>query len=122
MRLFGRRPRRGTGGARAGTPRGSSSTDLAHLEKFVASRRGVEGYVEPRTHVTETTVVLVAHDGEWTRRRVPSPRAAFDLGRRLAIPVYDVAAVGYPRRMREWTARRSAAGEHGVPGSGPSTG
>jgi len=29
--------------------------------------------------------------------------------------VYEVAATGYPKRMREWTARRKAAGETGVP-------
>jgi hypothetical protein len=37
------------------------------------------------------------------------------LGNDRGIPVYDVAAVGYPARMREWTARRKAAGETGVP-------
>ena len=101
--------------------RRSSSADVAHLEQFARTRRGVEAYVEPRTTVTETTVVLVAADGEWTRRRVEGPNAARDIGRRLAIPVYDVAAVGYPKRMREWTARRKAAGETGVPGlDGPS--
>ena len=31
---------------------------------------GVEAYVEPKTTVTDVTVVLVADDGEWTRRRV----------------------------------------------------
>jgi len=95
--------------------RRASSADLAHLEQFARSRRGVEAFVEPRTTVTETTVVLVAADGEWTRRRIDGPDAARDLGRRLAIPVYDVAAVGYPKRMREWTARRKATGETGVP-------
>ena len=75
----------------------------------------MEAYVEPRTTVTEPTVVLVAADGEWTRRRISGPEAARDLGRRLAMPVYDVAAVGYPRRMREWTSRRKAAGDTGVP-------
>ena len=44
-----------------------------HLEEFVQSRPGVEAFVEPKTAVTETTVVLVATTGEWTRRRVPSP-------------------------------------------------
>jgi hypothetical protein len=96
------------------TVRRATSADVAHLEQFVHSRRGVEAYVEPRTTVTETTIVLVASDGEWTRRRIDGPAAARELGRRLAIPVYDVAAVGYPKRMREWTARRKAAGETGV--------
>ncbi len=59
--------------------------------------------------------MLVAHDGEWTRRRVDSPKAAFVFGQKAGMPVYDVAAVGYPPRMREWTARRKAAGDTGVP-------
>ena len=101
---------------RSGRPRGASSADRAHLEQFVRSRRGVEAYLEPRTAVTEMTVVLVAHDGEWTRRRVPGPQAAREFANALGIPVYDVAATGYPPRMREWTARRKAAGETGVPG------
>ena len=89
-----------------GTTRGSSSEDVAHLEAFAASRRGVEGFVEPETLTTSTTIVLVASDGEWTRRRVRDRQAAFDLGKRLALPVYDVAATGYPQRMRDYDARR----------------
>ena len=99
------------GHRRPGTTRVGRDDELAHLEAFAGSRRGVEGFVEPETPTTTTTLVLVAGDGEWTRRRVPSPRAAFDLGRRLGLPVYDVAAVGYPPRMRAWTAARKAAGE-----------
>ncbi len=97
-----------------GSVRRASSADAMHLEQFAHTRRGVEAFVEPRTTVTETTIVLVAADGEWTRRRIDGPEAARELGRRLAIPVYDVAAVGYPKRMREWTARRKAAGETGA--------
>ena len=82
---------------------------MAHLEEFARSRPGVEAYVEPRTAVTETTVVLIASTGEWTRRRVAGPRAAHELGRRLGIPVYEAQVVGYPRRMREWTRRRREA-------------
>ena len=37
---------------------------------------GVEAYLEPRTTVTDTTVVLVAATGEWTRRRVDGPDGA----------------------------------------------
>jgi hypothetical protein len=96
---------------RAGTLRTAGDDDVAHLAAFAASRAGVEGFVEPQTLTTVTTLVLVAADGEWTRRRVASPKAAFDLGRDLALPVYDVAAVGYPQRMRDWTAARKAAGE-----------
>lgn len=95
---------------------------MAHLEQFVQTRPGVEAYLEPRTTVTETTLVLVAANGEWTRRRVPDSDAARDLGRRLAIPVYDANLVGYPKRMREWTAQRKAAGDTGVPRGGPDAG
>ena len=80
---------------------------LAHLKEFVATRRGVEMFVEPRTSVTPTTVVLVATSGEWTRRRVSDPKAAGQLARDLAVPVYDVQQTGYPRRMREWTAAQA---------------
>ena len=69
-RLRGRTPGRGT------LDRGSGRADVTHLEQFVATRRGVEGYVEPRTAVTETTIVLVAADGEWTRRRIDGPETA----------------------------------------------
>jgi hypothetical protein len=96
---------------RAGVLRGADSDDTTHLKAFASSRSGVEGFVEPATNTTATTLVLVATDGEWTRRRISSPKAAFELGNALAIPVYDVAAVGYPVRMREWTAARKAAGE-----------
>src|SRR6266567_2497182 len=82
--------------------------DEAHLARFARSRGGVEAYVEPRTAVTETTMVLVAADGEWTRRRVPGPQAAHQLAHRLGIPAYDAAVVGYPQRMRDWNSRLAA--------------
>ena len=102
---------------RPGTVRSGGSAELDHLAAWASSRRGVEGFVEPETSTTSTTLVLVAGDGEWTRRRVRTPKDAFGFGASHGIPVYDVAAVGYPARMREWTARRKAAGETGVPPS-----
>jgi hypothetical protein len=86
--------------------RTADGADLAHLESWARARRGVEAFVEPRTAVTDTTVLLVASTGEWTRRRVPDPRAAAEFAKRLAIPLYDAAVVGYPARMREWNARQ----------------
>ena len=105
MARWFRRPRKGGDGVRQAT-----RDDERRLEEFARSRRGVEAFVEPRTAVTETPVVLVAADGEWTRRRVDGPQAAWDFARRVGIPVYDAAIVGYPQRMREWTAARRAAG------------
>ena len=104
---------------RAGTIREAGSEDVAHLEEFVRSRRGVEGFVEPRTTVTSTTIALVAHDGEWTRRRIEDERAAADFGKRMTIPMYDVQIVGYPQRMREWTRKQKDAGRDGVRRSAP---
>ena len=101
-RLPGRRDR-------PGTVRSAESTDLDHLREWAGTRAGVEGFVEPPTPTTTTTLVLVAGTGEWTRRRVDSGKAAFAFGQKLGIPVYDVSAVGYPSRMREWTAKRKAA-------------
>lgn len=96
---------------RPGTLRAATSADLDHLRQFIGTRDGVEAYLEPRTAVTDTTVVLVAASGEWTRRRVDGPDAAAALAKKQAIPLYDAAKVGYPQRMRDWTARRKAAGE-----------
>lgn len=99
MGLFGvKRNRRRSGGVRQSSPE-----DNAYLTSWAQQRRGVEAFLEPETTVTQTTVVLVAHDGEWTRRRI-TERDARDLGKRLAIPVYDVKLVGYPQRMRDYTA------------------
>jgi hypothetical protein len=102
------RRRRGPGSSTAVQAR--YREDLAHLEQFARSRYGVEAYLEPRTTVTETTVILIAHDGEWTRRRVADPAGARQLANRLAIPLYDVRLVGYPQRMRDFNERRKRAG------------
>jgi hypothetical protein len=86
--------------------RATNPADLEHLEQFARTRRGVEALIEPRTTVTDTTVILIAHDGQWTRRRIGSPDDARRFGHRLGIPVYDVALVGYPQRMRDYNVRR----------------
>ncbi len=92
---FGRR-------SRPGTRRGADSGGVKHLIEFAETRQGVEGFVEPQTAVTETTLVFVAKNGEWTRRRVDGPKAAYALGQRLSVPIYDVQLVGYQERMRRW--------------------
>jgi hypothetical protein len=101
--------RRRGGSATAAADRGAYRADLEYLEQFVRSRRGVEAFLEPRTTVTENTVILIAHDGEWTRRRVPNPESARQFASRLSIPVYDVRLVGYPQRMRDYNQRRKKA-------------
>jgi hypothetical protein len=98
---------------RPGTLRSATSADLDHLRQFISTRGGVEAYLEPRTTVTDTTIVLVADTGEWTRRRIDGPEAAAALAKKQSIPLYDATKVGYPQRMRDWTAQRRAAGEVG---------
>ena len=88
--------------------REATREDLDHLRSFARTRRGVVFYTEPETTATDTTVVAVAADGEWTRRRVGSPRAAAKLARRAGVAVHDVTVVGYPASMRRWNARAKA--------------
>ena len=103
MGLFDKlRGRRRKGGATANDP----AADLRYLQQWVAEHHGVEAFVEPKTTVTDLTVVLVAADGEWTRRRAGGAAGARRLSDRLKIPVYDVQKVGYPQRMRDYDARR----------------
>ena len=52
------------------------------------------------------TMLLVAHDGEWTRRRVPSVQWAHHFANSNGVPSYDAAVVGYPDRMRAYNRRR----------------
>lgn len=98
----------GAGGRRQLLDREAGPADLEHLRIFAKTRTGVEFYVEPETTATDTTVVAVAVDGEWTRRRVGSPRGAQRLARRAGVPIYDVTVVGYPAAMRRWNARAKA--------------
>ena len=111
-RLRGRRRRGGARNTNKGftTVRPSDAADQAHLAEFARSRRGVEGFVEPRTAVSDVTILLVAHDGEWTRRRVPSIAWAHEFANSNGIPSYDAAVVGYPDRMRAYNRRKKDAG------------
>jgi hypothetical protein len=91
--------------------RAADGMDLDHLQTWLVERRGVEGFVEPRTAVSDVTLLLVAHDGEWTRRRVPSVKWAHDFCNRNQIPSYDAAVVGIPQRMRDYNRRKKLMGE-----------
>ncbi|MFC3690177.1 oxidoreductase [Aquipuribacter hungaricus] len=106
-RTFGRQRRSGADATGAGGGRGQAAArlaeDVAHLRDFATTRRGVEFYLEPENDGFDTTLVAVAYDGEWTRRRVASPSAAGKLARSLSLPVYEAGVTGYPRRMKEWS-------------------
>ena len=105
-----RRPGGDTARTGSTTVRAASLADEQHLHDFVGSRRGVEGFVEPRTAVSDVTLLLVAHDGEWTRRRVASVAWAHEFCNQHQVPSYDAAVVGVPERMRDYN-RRKKAGE-----------
>lgn len=101
MRWFARHPH-ASDRTRTKLDREANADDLASLDAFITSRYGVELYLEPETTATDTTVVAIAHDGEWIRRRTGSPRAAAQIARRREVPLYEAAKVGYPERMRAW--------------------
>jgi hypothetical protein len=107
MGIFRGRKARTDGGAVV-SDRNASRADLDALRAFTESRRGVEAYVEPKTSVTQTTLLLVAADGESIRRRVASAQAAYEFARKkLNIPVYDANLVGVPSRKREYDLRKA---------------
>jgi hypothetical protein len=117
MRLFGRgrgqRFRRPAGDAeRTGSTRvlASTSEDEQHLVQFVSTREGIEGFVEPRTAVSDVTLLLVAWDGEYTRRRVPSAEWAYSFCQRRGIKAYEAGVVGIPQRMRDYIKRQKERG------------
>ncbi|HET7682495.1 MAG TPA: hypothetical protein VFK34_02360 [Marmoricola sp.] len=109
MGLLDRFRRRRTAAPAAGTGRTPDAHDEQHLRTFVETHEGVEGFVEPRTTVTDVTFLLVAHDGEWTRRHVSSPEWAYKWARKQGIAAYDAAVVGLPARMREYNRRQKLA-------------
>ena len=90
--------------------RASDGVDQEHLNTWVAERTGVEGFVEPRTAVSDVTLLLVAKDGEWTRRRVPSVDWAHKFCNKHQVPSYDAAVVGIPQRMRDYNRRKKQQG------------
>ncbi len=87
----------------------SKKDTMDYLKQFVASRKGVEAYVEPENKDTPPTIILIATTGEWTRRRVPSAPVAWSTAEALGIPVYNVQFTGYPQRMRDWNTQQRAA-------------
>jgi hypothetical protein len=117
MGLFGRgrlsRFRRPGGDtSRTGSTRvlASTSEDEQHLVQFVSTREGIEGFVEPRTAVSDVTLLLVAWDGEYTRRRVPSTDWAYSFCQRRGIKAYEAGVVGIPQRMRDYIKRQKERG------------
>lgn len=80
----------------------ASGKTVDELKEFLASRHGVEGFVEPPTAVYAMTLVLVAGDGEYIRRPVKDDKQAHEICKAQGVPVYDARIVGYPQRMRDF--------------------
>lgn len=79
------------------------------LRMFAAERKGVEGFIEPRTATQPTTLLLVDRDGDHVRAPVRDPADAVRFCERLGLPVYDAGVIGYPKRMRDFDKTRRAA-------------
>jgi hypothetical protein len=106
MGLFSRR-RSSPATGEPTSARTARDATIAHLTEFVATRVGVEAYVEPSNAHEQTSMLLIATDGEWTRRKVPDAPTAYDVARSLGIPCYEVQRVGYPQRYRDFNSRQN---------------
>ena len=82
---------------------------LGELELFVAERKGVEGFIEPKTATSPTTLLLVDRDGAHLRAPVREPADAVAFCDKHGLPVYDAQVIGYPRRMKEYERNRRRA-------------
>lgn len=80
----------------------ASKVSTREIEEFIASRTGVEAFLEPRTAIYNTTLLLVAADGEYLRRPVRDREQAAKVCTDRDVPLYDAGKVGYPQRMRDF--------------------
>lgn len=81
---------------------GASKVSTKEIEGFITSRTGVEAFLEPKTAIYSTTLLLVAADGEYLRRPIRDRDQAVELCDERGVPLYDAAKVGYPKRMRDY--------------------
>jgi len=88
-----------------GGSRERKNATTEHFRDFASTRKGVEAFFEPAGAREPMSLILVARDGEWTRRPVPSAKEAAKLATELGLPFYEVIKTGYPQRMREWSRK-----------------
>lgn len=84
----------------------------SNLTKFLATHSGVEGWLEPATGINRESLLLVAGDGEWNRRVVPSLDWAHKFCVKRGVPVFQAGIVPYPKRMRDWNEAHREKKEH----------
>jgi hypothetical protein len=88
--------------------RGKRSPGLQQLEPFVLERKGVEGFIEPKTATQPITLLLVDRSGDSARAPVDRVHDAARFCEAYGIPIYDAAVVGYPKRMQDFEAGRGS--------------
>ena len=84
-----------------------------HLAEFMKTRKGVEAWLERPTNFNKASLLLVAADGETTRRAVPSREFAQQLCAVEDVPCYDAGVVPYPQRMRDYGVNKKKDGGGG---------
>jgi len=77
------------------------------MAEWARPRKGLEGFIEPRTATNPTTLLLVDRDGDHRRAPVRAPADAVRFCDKLGIPVYDARVIGYPKRMKDFEKGRN---------------
>jgi hypothetical protein len=82
---------------------------LGELEVWAEGRKGIEGYIEPKTATSPTTLLLVDRTGDHLRGPVRDPLDAAAFCEKIGVPVYDAQVMGYPQRMKDFEKRRRSS-------------
>lgn len=85
-----------------------NNPDLVKLAGWMGERKGLEGYIEPRTATNPTTLLMVDREGAYARAAVGEPEEAAAFCKAMGVPVYDAAVLGYPDRMKGRPRREEA--------------
>jgi hypothetical protein len=90
-----------------------NNPQLDAMAEWARTRKGLEGFIEPRTATNPTTLLLVDRDGDHRRAPVRAPADAVRFCDKLGVPVYDARVIGYPKRMKDF----EKGGNQGTSGS-----
>ena len=79
---------------------GGPTEQRAEIAGWLDEHAGVEAFVEPKTVVSNLSVVFVDADGDWRRFELAEDRFLKQIARERRIVVMDATRVGYPPRMQ----------------------